>query len=581
VVNLCGIIGYIGSQNASEILVKGLKHLEYRGYDSVGVATAAEEGIDLRKDKGMIGRVAEELSFASMNGHLGIGHTRWATHGAPCRENAHPHFDCHKKVVLVHNGVLENYQQLKEELAAKGHKFSSETDSEVIAHLMEEQLKTDKPFYAFVKSLRKLEGSYALAVLFADDREHLYLARNGSPLIIGVGKGEMFCASDIPAMLNYTKTFVPLEDGDVATISKNGYKVSDIEGGPVERKSITVDWNMEMAEKGGYPHFMLKEINDQRHFINETLATDVAGARKMIDEHDRIHIIACGTSYHAGMLLSYLLMRKGKEARAFIASDYSFIANPDEKTLVIAITQSGETADVMQAVKFAKERKAKTAGITNVVGSSITRMADAIVYLNAGPEIGVAATKTFTAQLAVAYLLVYDKEKLEPVRSIIAAMLEKEKGIKEIAARLKGAHDVFFIGRGLSVPIAYEGSLKFKEISYIHSEAYPGGELKHGTLSLIEQGIPLIAVAPDDETAPKLLGNIKETKARGAMVVSLTDNREIRRESDFVIELPKMDKDLYPFAEIVPLQLLAYHVSVLRGNDPDKPRNLAKSVTVE
>ncbi len=580
-VDLCGIIGYIGSQNASEILVKGLKHLEYRGYDSVGMATAAEEGIELRKDKGMIGEVAEQLDFASMNGHLGIGHTRWATHGAPCRENAHPHFDCNKKVVLVHNGVLENYQELREELAAKGHKFSSETDSEVIAHLMEEQLKTDKPFYAFLKSVKRLKGSYALAVLFADEREHVYLAKNGSPLIIGVGKGEMFCASDIPAMLNYTKTFVPLEDGDVATLTKNGYKVSDGEGNPVERKSITVDWNMEMAEKGGYPHFMLKEINDQRHFINETLATDVSAAGKLIDECGRIHIIACGTSYHAGMLLSYLLMRQGKEARAFIASDYQFIAKPDEKTLVIAITQSGETADVLQAVKFAKQRKTKIIGITNVVGSSITRTADAVVYLNAGPEIGVAATKTFMAQLAVAYLLVYGKEKLEPVRSIIAAMLDRENEVKGIATRLRDAHDVFFIGRGLSVPIAYEGSLKFKEISYIHSEAYPGGELKHGTLSLIEEGIPLIAVAPDDETAPKLLGNIKETKATGATVISLTDNSEIKKESDYVIGLPKIDKDLYPFAEIVPLQLLAYHVSVLRGNNPDRPRNLAKSVTVE
>ncbi len=578
---LCGIIGYIGNQNASEILVKGLKHLEYRGYDSVGVAIAGEQEIELKKDKGMIDEVSIDLGFTSMKGHIGMGHTRWATHGAPCKENAHPHFDTDKKVVLVHNGVIENYLELKEELAAKGHKFVSDTDSEVIAHLMEEQLKTDKPFYAFIKSLRKLRGSYALVVMFADDKEHLYIARKGSPLIIGVGKGEMFCASDIPAMLNYTKTFVPLEDGDIATISKNGYKISDLDANSAERKSITVDWNMEMAEKGGYTHFMLKEINDQRHFINETLATDISDAKKLVNEYNRIHIIACGTSYHAGLLMSYLLMRKKKEARAFIASDYSFIANPDEKTLVIAITQSGETADVMQALKFAKEKKAKIIGITNVVGSSITRTADAVVYLNVGPEIGVAATKTFMAQMIVAYLLNYEKGKLERISSVISQMLEKENEIKEIAAKLKDAHDVFFIGRGLSVPIAYEGSLKFKEISYIHSEAYPGGELKHGTLSLIEEGIPLIAIAPNDETAPKLLGNLKETKSRGAMVISITDNPEIKKESDYVIELPNMDKDLYPFAEIVPLQLLAYHVSVLRGNNPDKPRNLAKSVTVE
>ncbi len=578
---MCGIIGYIGSQKASEILVKGLKHLEYRGYDSVGVAVAGEEGIELKKDRGMIAEVATGLGFTSMAGNIGIGHTRWATHGAPCRENAHPHFDCNKKVVLVHNGVIENYQGLKEELASKGHRFISDTDSEIAAHLMEEQLKTDKPFYAFIKSLKRLKGSYALAVMFADDREHLYIARKGSPLIIGIGKGEMFCASDIPAMLNYTKMFVPLEDGDVATLAKSGYKISDIEGRPVERKSITVDWDMEMAEKGGYPHFMLKEINDQRHFINETLATDVTAAKELIGKYNRIDIIACGTSYHAGLLLSYLLMRKGKNARAFIASDYQFIANPDEDTLAVTITQSGETADVLQAVKFAKGRKAKIVGITNVVGSSITRMSDAVVYLNVGPEIGVAATKTFTAQMLVSYLLIYPREKLEGVQGIIAGMIEKENEIKEIASRLRDSRDVFFIGRGLSVPIAYEGSLKFKEISYIHSEAYPGGELKHGTLSLIEGGVPLIAIAPDDETAPKLLGNIKETKARGATVISITNNPEIIRESDYVIELPKTDSDLYPFAEIVPLQLLAYHVSVLRGNDPDKPRNLAKSVTVE
>lgn len=578
---MCGIIGYIGSQNASEILVKGLKHLEYRGYDSVGVAIADEKNIELKKDKGMIDDVSVDLGFTAMKGHIGMGHTRWATHGAPCRENAHPHFGGSKKVVLVHNGVIENYLELKEELQAKGHKFESDTDSEVIAHLMEEQLKTDRPVYAFIKSLRKLRGSYALVVMFDDDREHLYIARKGSPLIIGVGKGEMFCASDIPAMLNYTKTFIPLEDGDIAAISKNGYKISDLDANPVERKPITVEWDMEMAERGGYPHFMLKEINDQRHFINETLATDVSDAKKLVDKYNRIHIIACGTSYHAGMLMSYLLMRKGREARAFIASDYSFIAKPDEKTLVIAITQSGETADVMQAVKFAKEKKAKIIGITNVVGSSITRMSDAVVYLNVGPEIGVAATKTFMAQMIVAYLLNYERQKVEKVRPVVPQMLEKENQIKEIASKLKDSHDVFFIGRGLSVPIAYEGSLKFKEISYIHSEAYPGGELKHGTLSLIEEGIPLIAIAPNDETVSKLLGNLKETKSRGAMVISITDNPEIKKESDYVIELPEIDKDLYPFAEIIPLQLLAYHVSVLRGNNPDKPRNLAKSVTVE
>jgi len=581
VVVLCGIIGYIGGRRASDVLVKGLKHLEYRGYDSVGVAVANEHGLEIRKDKGSVSQVSVDLGFMTLDGHVGIGHTRWATHGAPCRENAHPHFDCKKSITLVHNGVIENYLELKEELAAKGHKFSSDTDSEIIAHLIEEQLKTDKPFYAFIKSIARLKGTYALLVIFAEDIKNIYAARNGSPLIIGVGKGEMFCASDIPAMLNYTKTFVPLEDGDVAVLSRTGYKISDISGNRVERKSVVVDWDIEMAEKGGYPHFMLKEINDQRHFINETLATDVSTAKKLIDSYERIDIIACGTSYHAGLLLSYLLTKKGKLAHAFIASDYPFIARPDNKTLVVAITQSGETADVLQAVRFAKENGARILGITNVVGSSITRMADTLVYLNAGPEIGVAATKTFTAQLTVAYLLVYPKEKLGGLSKIISDMFEKEKEIKEIAIKLKDAHDVFFIGKGLNVPIAYEGSLKFKEISYIHSEAYPSGELKHGTLSLITPGVPVIAIAPDDETAVKIIGSIKETKARGGVVVSVTDNPDVIKVSDYIITLPKIDKDLYPFAEIIPLQLLAYYVSILRGNNPDKPRNLAKSITVE
>ncbi len=577
---MCGIIGYAGLRKASEVLTEGLKRLEYRGYDSVGIAVADEKGVELKKEKGMVGEVSESLEFLKTEGNRGIGHTRWATHGAPCRENAHPHTSCDGKIVLAHNGVIENYQELKEELASKGHKFASDTDSEIIVHLIGDYAKTEKPLDALMKAIGRLKGSYALVVMFAND-ESIYTARNGSPLILGIGHGEMFCASDIPAMLNYTKTFVPLEDGDIAVLSKKGYRVMSTDGAAIERKPVTVDWNMEMAEKGGYPHFMLKEINDQRHFINETIATDVGSAKKMIDEHQRIDIVACGTSYHSGMLLSYLLMRKGKNAHAFIASDYSFVANPDEKTLVIAITQSGETADVLSAVKFARKRNTKTIGITNVVGSSITRATDAVVYLGTGPEIGVAATKTFTAQMAVVYMLVYPKEKLGEVPKLLAAMLEKENEIKQIAAKLKDAEDVFFIGRGLSVPIAYEGSLKFKEISYIHSEAYPGGELKHGTLSLIEEGIPVIAIAPDDETAAKLLGNIKETKARGATIVSLTNNREIMNESDYAVGLPETENDLYPFAEIVPLQLLAYHVSVLRGNNPDKPRNLAKSVTVE
>ena len=579
---MCGIIGYIGSQKAAEILLEGLKRLEYRGYDSVGMAVL-DEKIEIRKDKGTIDEVAENLDFISLKGNTAIGHSRWATHGAPCKVNAHPHEDSEGNVVLVHNGVIENYKELKEELKSAGHEFKSETDSEIIAHLIEENLKKSKPLDAVKKAVSRLKGSYGLAILIAKDKDKVYVARKGSPLILGVGQGEMFCASDIPAMLKHTKTFVPLEDGDVGFIAKHGYEIFDVSSGEkIERKQITVDWNLKMAEKGGYPHFMLKEINDQRHFIHETIATDVSDARKLIADYKNIDVIACGTSYHAGLLLSHLLAMEGKRAQTFIASDYSFVGHPDEKTLVITITQSGETADVLQAVKFVKKKNAKILAITNTVGSSITRESDVVVYLNVGPEIGVAATKTFMAQLAVAYMLTIGKEKLQEVPKIIEKMLETENEIKKIAYDFKDKNDVFFLGRGVNVPIAYEGSLKFKEISYIHSEAYPGGELKHGTLSLVVEGVPIIILAPDDNSAPKMLGNLKETKARGAVVVSLTNNKEIASESDYVIDLPRLDNPLlYPFALIVPLQLLSYHISVIRGNNPDKPRHLAKSVTVE
>jgi len=579
---MCGIIGYIGNQKAAEILLEGLRRLEYRGYDSVGMAVL-DEKIEVRKDKGTIDEVAENLDFVSLKGNTAIGHSRWATHGAPCKVNAHPHEDSEGNVVLVHNGVIENYKEIKEKLTNAGHEFKSETDSEIIAHLIEENLKKDKPLDAIKKAVSRLKGSYAIAVLIAKDKEKVYVARKGSPLILGIGQGEMFCASDIPAMLKHTKMFVPLEDGDYGFIAKHGYELFDITSGEkLERKQITVDWNLEMAEKGGYPHFMLKEINDQRHFIHETMAADVSEARKLIDNYKNIDVIACGTSYHAGLVLSHLLSMQGKRAQTFIASDYSFVGNPDDKTIVIAITQSGETADVLQAVKFAKKNNSRIVAITNTVGSSITRESDAVVYLNVGPEIGVAATKTFMAQLAVAYMLTVGKEKLAEVPKIIEKMLETENEIKKIAYELKNKNDVFFLGRGINVPIAHEGSLKFKEISYIHSEAYPGGELKHGTLSLIVDGVPIVVLAPDDNSASKMLGNLKETKARGALVVSLTNNKEIASESGFVIGLPKLDDYvLYPFALIVPLQLLAYHISVIKGNNPDKPRNLAKSVTVE
>jgi len=578
---MCGIIGYIGPGKASEVLTEGLKRLEYRGYDSVGIAVLKDKKLELRKAEGMVGEVSDALGFTAMGGNLGLGHTRWATHGAVCKENAHPHTDCKKDIVLAHNGVVENFSALKERLAAAGHRFASDTDSEIIAHLIEENAKTQPLLKAFMKSIKELQGSYAIVALrISDSEERLLVARRNSPLVIGVGKGEMFCASDIPAMLKYTRTFVPLQEGDVAVLTRNGYKVYSYDGSEAERKQITVDWDLDVAEKGGYPHFMLKEIMDQKHFINESLATDVAEAKALIDKHDRIHIVAAGTSYHAGLMLNLFLQHAGKSSQTYIASDYPLVARPDKDSLLITITQSGETADVLQALRHAQG--SKKIALTNVVGSTVTTLVDSVIYLNAGPEVGVAATKTFTAQLAVIYKLFLPKEKLDAIPPLISRMLDCEAEVKEAAQRLAGSEHAFFIARGRNVPIAYEGSLKFKEITYIHSEAYPGGELKHGTLSLITDGVPIIALAPKDAGLRKLFGNIKEAKARGGMIVSITDDEQVRKESELSIKLPEgIDPEFYPFALIVPLQLLAYHVSVLRGINPDRPRNLAKSVTVE
>ncbi|MDO8553406.1 MAG: glutamine--fructose-6-phosphate transaminase (isomerizing) [Candidatus Micrarchaeota archaeon] len=579
---MCGIIGYVGQRRAAEVLTHALKHLEYRGYDSVGIAVKDGSTITVRKDKGMVDEVSKKHSFLTMGGSIGIGHTRWATHGVPCQENSHPHFDCTKNIVLVHNGVIENFQELKEDVLKKGHKFTSETDSEIVAHMLEDNLKSNSDVLSVMSDVvNKIHGSYSFVVM-AGNKKELYLARKNSPLVIGIGKGEMFCASDIPALLPYTSKFVQLEEGDLAVLSETGYNVLDHNRKPTTRKEFSVNWNIEMAQKGGYEHFMLKEIHDQGHFITESLASDTTSAKKLLDKYSRIDIVAAGTSYHAGLLFAILLQREGKNAQAFIASDYPFVAVPTKNTLVVAISQSGETADVLQSIRFVKSKSAKILSITNVVGSTITNLSDEVVYLNTGPEIGVAATKTFTAELAVIYKLMFAKERLSSIKNIFEKMLESESEVKSVAAKLKNVKNAFFIARGISVPIAQEGSLKFKEITYIHSEAYPGGELKHGTLSLIEEGIPVIVIAPKDETSSKIIGNLKEAKTRGALIISITNDENIRKESDISISIPTLDDPvLYPFAMIIPLQLLAYYVSTLRGINPDKPRNLAKSVTVE
>ncbi len=558
---MCGIIGHVGCSDSKSI-VNGLKNLEYRGYDSYGIAMAGSGRIEIEKKTGMISE-----SDIFLQGTIGIGHTRWATHGGVTEENAHPHGN--ENVVAVHNGVIENYAKLRNELSHR--EFSSETDSEIIPHMIEDF--GGDFLEAFRRTVRSLEGSFAIVAMNKDE-EKLYLARQNSPLIIGIGKNEMLCASDIPAIVAHANEFVSLEDGDIAVVSRTGYDIFDESGKSVERQRISVDMTVDEAKKNGHAHFMHKEIFEQEGSFSRSLKADVSEAKKLIDSHKRIDILACGTSYHAGMVLAMLLSRKGKYANAYIASDYPYVANPDDDTLIIAISQSGETADVLQAMKKLKNRKI---AITNTAGSSITRISDESIFLNCGPEVGVAATKTFTSQLAIAYRLALD----ELPAIDIGSMLALENEVKEIAQRLRDSEHAFFLARGIYVPIAYEGSLKFKEITYIHSEAYPGGELKHGTLSLVTEGTPIIALAPDVKSTIKLLGNIKEAKARGGMVVSITDAQAVADESDYALKVPKMDGDAYPVTMIILLQLLAYHVSVLRGINPDRPRNLAKSVTVE
>ncbi|MBI2079653.1 glutamine--fructose-6-phosphate transaminase (isomerizing) [Candidatus Micrarchaeota archaeon] len=581
---MCGIIGYVGSKRASDVITEGLKRLEYRGYDSVGIAIY-NGGIHIRKEKGTVEEVSTALQFTNLDGHLGIGHTRWATHGAPCKDNAHPHHDCTGKVVLVHNGVIENFIPLKSELEKKGHRFNSETDTELIAHFIEQYMNDGlSPFISFIRTVERLKGSYSIVSLI-EGEDKIYIARKNSPLILGVGKDEMFCASDIPAVLNHTKTFVPLEEGDIAVISKLDYTVYDHFGNQIKRTPIEINWSSEMAEKGGYPHFMLKEIHDQVHFIYESLAADVSASEDLLNLFDNIQLVAAGTSYHASLVLKYLLQKfKGKTVESIIASEYPFVSFPTKDTLVIAISQSGETADTIQAVRYAKQCGAKVLALTNVVQSSITRVADKIIYLNAGPEVSVAATKTFSSQLAVIYKMLFSGDKnidLSQIPQIIETILQQEEFIRSVAAQISNKKNIFFLGRGLSYPIAMEGALKLKEISYIHAEAYPGGELKHGPLSLIENGVPVIVLAPDDETSSKMLGSLKEVKTRGAYVIAITNNPEIEKEAHISINIPHLNPILYPFVLTIPLQLLAYYVSIRKDIDPDRPRNLAKSVTVE
>jgi len=585
---MCGIIGYIGFRKASEILSDGLKALEYRGYDSIGISTYnhATKEISIKKDVGQIKEVSKKLEFEKMTGNIGIGHTRWATHGVPCLENAHPHSDCTGNVVIVHNGVLENYNKLKHELKLN-HRFASNTDSEVIAHLIEDELKYSKlkdVYSAFKKAISRLKGSFAILAMIKGE-ERVFFAKLKSPLVLGVGSNENFAASDMTPIVKYTKKMIPVDNNEFGYFNQfNIYLENESGAIDLEKRMETIDWTPQMASKGGYPYFMLKEIYEQRDVIDQILTSDVSKGQELIRDYEKINIVACGTSYHAGLILKYLLNKyKNKLSDTFIASEYPFVAYPDSKTLVVAISQSGETADTLEALRFAKKRGAKLLSLTNVNGSSIPRFSDEVIYLNAGPEIGVAATKTFTSQIAVIYKIIFGGSIGKKIKDILISSYDAFEVIDRISEKIYKSTDVFFLGRGISYPIAMEGALKLKELSYIHAEAYPGGELKHGPLSLIENGVPVFILAPNDATARKIHGNLKEVKSRGGIIISLTDVDYVADDSEHVIPIlsDKKNPDLSIFSMLLPLQYLSYRVAILRNLDPDKPRNLAKSVTVE
>ena len=610
---MCGIIGYLGDRPVLPVLIEGLQKLEYRGYDSSGIAAFHKGEVQTYRAEGKLSRLTEKLQAIDMDGTTGIGHIRWATHGRPSELNAHPHRA--GRVILVHNGIVENYRELKENLRKKGISFQSETDTEVIAHLIEEGLAAGlSPEEAIREALRDVRGSYALGILFDFDPDTLYAARNESPLVLGLGEGETFFASDVPALLPFTRRCIFLHDGEVAKLTKQEIVITDLAGNRLEKPVKVIDWSPLMAEKEGFKHFMLKEIHEQPRAMIDTfrgiysLEKETFNLENMRISPDwlkgmrKISIIACGTSWHAALVGRYYLEElAGIPVEVDIASEFRY-RDPlvDEATLLIAISQSGETADTLAGVRIAKEKGAKVLSICNVFESSLTRLSDGVAYTHAGPEIAVASTKAFTTQL-VALLLIamylgseitmklskdettHLFQSLTEVPSLIQEILKEEEGIKKIARRLKDYRDFLYLGRGLNFPIALEGALKLKEISYIHAEGYPAGEMKHGPIALISPQMPVVFVVPSDRLMPKVLGNMEEVLARDGQVISVATRgtKEVLDKSTYAIEIPPVMPTLEPILTVVPLQLLAYHIADLLGTDVDQPRNLAKSVTVE
>ncbi len=611
---MCGIVGYVGHKKVVPVLLEGLKRLEYRGYDSAGLAILQQDRIVVHRSVGKIKDLENALWGRDFSGEVGLGHTRWATHGRPTEENAHPHSDCTGDLVVVHNGIIENYLALKEKLQQEGHHFTSETDTEVIAHLIETHLRdTANLEVAVRRALADVVGSYALGILWKGDPHRLVAARNGSPLVVGLGDGEFLIASDLPAILSHTRDVLFLDDEELVVLSHDGVNVTTLAGEPVEKKVQKILWTPLMAEKSGYKHFMLKEIYEQPRAIRDTIRgrfsldggqlylEGVDALQDRISTIDRIVVVACGTSWHAGLVGKFLIEDL---ARIPVEVDYGSefrYRNPilDERTLVVTISQSGETLDTLVSMREARRRGCKSLAICNVVGSTLSRESDGVLYTHAGPEIGVASTKAFTTQLAALYLLALAlgraRGQLDGVRSQellgdlirlphqVEQVLSLGPAVEELAAHFHTASNFLYLGRGINYPIALEGALKLKEISYIHAEGYPAGEMKHGPIALITEEMPVVFLAPKDRTFEKVLSNMAEVKTRNGTVIALSDEADSRllAKADHLISIPQTSPYLMPLLLVVPLQLLAYHIAVRKGCDVDQPRNLAKSVTVE
>jgi glutamine---fructose-6-phosphate transaminase (isomerizing) len=614
---MCGIIGYIGSKPVVPVLLDGLRRMEYRGYDSAGVALVSPEGIELRRSAGKLVNLENAIRTEPLDGVYGVGHTRWATHGRPTEENAHPHRDCTGKIVVVHNGIIENYLELKRELQGQGHAFKTETDTEIVAHLVEREMRTDGLENAVRRALKLMRGMFALVLVSVDDPEKIVAVRNGPPIVIGLGDNEFFVASDIPAILSHTRDVVFLGDEEMAIITRSGVVFTDYSGREVSKTSQRVLWDPIAAEKGGYKHFMLKEIYEQPTAARDTILGRVSLDRGEIFFEDlniapeklrdlrKVIILACGTSWHAGLVGKYMLEALAQvPVEVEYGSEYRYrnpIVAPNE--LAIVITQSGETADTRAALLEATRKGASSIAICNVVGSAVTRDVDGTVYTHAGPEIGVASTKAFTSQLVALQLLglylaqvrgtlTKDEirghiDELLHLPQTIEEAIKASAGVEKVAERFYSRTDFLFLGRGINYPIALEGALKLKEISYIHAEGYPAGEMKHGPIALIDERMPVLALAPDDHVFEKMVGNIQEAKARGGAAIAITTAGDDRMtavldpKNDVQLVMPRTSALLTPIVMTIPLQLLAYHIAVRRGCDVDQPRNLAKSVTVE